>query len=275
MSTIEEKRVFEGGRRHTLYLATGLGIARVAVSDDLVGEFGLLRRGDAADVAADVGLLAAAADGDVRVGPTLDPTDFGPAAAVGVGGDAILAVTSDGTVARYGADRGDDAGSWRSLGEVVDPGRFDRSLLAAADGVRRVGDGLADLGLADATLRDICAADPGFAATENGLYRRTGTDWTRERDGPHRVVAGRGDRVHAVTEGGDLVARREAEWEVRSLPTAERVVDLGYARAAVYAVTEAGTVLADAGDGWRSRATGLRPVRAAAVGPEADATGDR
>jgi hypothetical protein len=185
--------------------------------------------------------------------------------------------SDSGAVSAPESASGFDSGAWRPLGRVADPRRFDGPLLAAGDGVSRIDEGLGDFGLGDADPRDVCAAAPGFAAADGGLYRRTESGWTRERSGPHRVVAGRDGRVHAVTDAGDLFAWHEdgADWERRSLPTDEPIADLAHAAAAVYAVTEAGTVLADAGDGWRSRATGLRPARAAALAPGgADAIGE-
>ncbi len=68
MDSIEEKRVF-GDRSGALevYVASSIGVVRVRVAGDTVGEFGLCERCDTRDVAATADSVAIATDEDVRV----------------------------------------------------------------------------------------------------------------------------------------------------------------------------------------------------------------
>jgi hypothetical protein len=260
MATIEEKRVYAGGERTTLYLATALGVATVSVSDDRIGEFGVERREEARDVAGANGLLAAAC-GDVLVGADLVETGFGPARAVGTDGESVLATDGE-RVGRYD-------GEWSTIGEAEGK-RFDGNLLAAEDAYR-VGEGLEALGC-PAAPNDVCAAgDAAFAASDDGLYRFDG-EWERELAGPCRVVAAGGDFA-AGPEAGDFWGRSDGGWRRLDTPATERIADTVRTPEGTYAVTESGTVLANAGEGWRSRETGLRGVRSLAA-PSVGADGE-
>ena len=291
-TSIEEKRVYSDRTgAATVLVASGVGLVAVSLSADLVGEYGIEHRGDVRDVAAD-GRVALADDEDVHV--DAEPTGFGPAVAVGVDGETVYAADAEGTVARLDGEAGEgDAGgdreAWTTLGEVTGPRRFDGSLLAAAAGVHRVGDDVAYAGLDDAL--DVAAAVP-LAATGDGLYR-LGNGWIDERSGTFDVVASDGIRTHAVgrpaggdeergdgdgDDGGDgderVSTASEAfariapdEWVGVEVPTDDPLADVTYTSEAVVAVTETGTLLADASEGWRTFELGVRDVRAAAVSP--------
>jgi hypothetical protein len=267
--TLEEKRVYAAGSGRTeAFVACGAGLARVAVSDALVGEFGLAWRGDARDVAAGGGRLAIGTDEDVRLpsgaadeDPTFEPTGFGPATAVGINtgsgdrGGAIVAA-GEGRVARL------DEGEWTTRCELDDVRAVEGDLLAAGSGVHRL-DGT-HVGLRSA--RDVSSAGVPYAATDDGLYY-LGNGWMDTHDGAFGVVATDGERAHAATDAG-LYERGTApdEWAAVGLPVEGRVVDIAHAET-TYAVTADGTLLAyDPAEGaWRDRTLGLSDARAIAV----------
>jgi hypothetical protein len=285
--TLEEKRVYAATSGRTeAFVACGVGLARIAVSDALVGEFGLVWRGEASDVAAGSGHLAVATDEDVHLAtgageaePAFEPTGFGPATAVGIGGgdatgDATGDGTEDGTEDGIGGGSGGvvaaggarvarlDAEGWTTLSELEDVRAVDGDLLAAGTGVHRL-DGT-HVGLRSA--RDVSTVGLPYAATEHGLYY-LGNGWMDARDGDFRVVASDGERAHAATDG-TLYERGGApdDWAAVDLPVEGRVVDIAHAET-TYAVTADGTLLAyDPAEGvWRDRSLGLADARAIAV----------
>lgn len=260
--TLEEKRVFaETGEATTLFVATGAGLARVSVSGDIVGEFNLEHQGTASDVAAADGRLAVATPDDVLVGVdgTLTATDFGSADAVSFH-DGLVAA-GGGRIARYEGD----AGRWTSLGELDEVRSIDGDLIAAASGVHRL-DGT-HVGLESA--RDVATDGRPLAATESGLYYLA-NGWMTAREGSFRVVASRPDGLAHAATADELYGRETADeqWARVELPVDQPVADVAYAGsddATRYVVTEPGTVLVDAGDGWRSRSLGLPDVGSVAV----------
>jgi len=251
-SSLDEKRVYaDTSGATTAFVASGAGVARVEVSGDLVGEFALVDRGIARDVAADDGRVAVATAADVLVGTAdgFDPTGFGPADAVAYD-DGLLAA-GDGRLARY-----DDG--WSTLARVDDVRAIDGGLVGAADGVHRP-DGT-HVGL-DA-VADVAAAGP-LAATESGLYYLA-NGWMTALDGAVDVVAAAPDRAHAAS-GETLYERDEGgDWHRVDLPVDEPVADVAYGPPTCV-VTAAGTFLANAGDGWRHRSLGLPHVAGLAV----------
>lgn len=251
--SIDEKRVYaDRAGATTAVLATGAGVARVEVSADIVGEFALAARCDARDIAADSGRLAVATAEDVLVGTDggFEPTGFGPADAVGYG-DGLLAA-GDGRLARY-----DDG--WTTSAEVADVRAIDGDLVAAADGVHRT-DGT-HVGLEAAN--DVASTDGPVAATDAGLYYLA-NGWMPAVEGPFEVVASDGETAHAAS--GDALYERETAgtWRPVDLPVAEPIAAVAYGEA-TYVVTEPGTFLANAGDGWRHRSLGLPGVTGVAV----------
>lgn len=275
MDSIEEKRVYgdrEGATR--AYVASSLGVVRVRVSGETVGEFGLRARCDAVDVAATDEDVAVATDEDVRL---LDPTDettddvladtgFGPATAVGADGSELLAASPDGRVARR------EDGAWTTLVAAFEPTvrAIDGDLLATDRGVYRVHDGGLDhAGLTD--VADVSAPGVPLAATADGLYK-LGNGWMAVREGSFDVVAadprsepGSLRRAHAVSAAGaGVLDYREDVGEWRELEAPAAVVDVGYDDA-TYAVTRDGTFLAATDDGWRSQPLGVDGVTGLAV----------
>jgi len=262
MSTLDEKRVYgEKAGRTELYVAAGMGVAVVSVSDDIVGEFALDHRCAARDVAAGPDRLAVATDEDVLVSAEggYTGTAFGPAVAVGFDGDRLLAAGPDGRIAVR------NGGTWTDLGTVDGVRAIDGGLVAGEGGVYRADDGLTHVGLSD--VRDVAGAGQPLAATGDGLYY-LGPGWAPALDGAFTVVAsGAAEEAHAATTDA-LYERDGEEWTERSLPVGGRVTDVTHG-AGTYAVTTDGVVLVDAGDGFRDRALGLRDVRAVAVAPRA------
>jgi len=187
-----------------------MGIVRVRVAGDTVGEFGLCERCSARDIAAGPAAVAIATDEDVRVlaledgagtnrsggdggddenvgdaslateEETFVGTGFGPAVAVGYDDDGDLLVADpDGRVACQAAD----SSEWTTLAdETVAPVRaIDGDLVGTADGVYRVQDGgLNHAGLTD--VRDVSAAGVPLAATTDGLYK-LGNGWMAVLEG--------------------------------------------------------------------------------------------
>ncbi|QCJ47028.1 hypothetical protein [Haloprofundus sp. MHR1] len=259
MSTIDEKRVYADKSGKTeLFVAAALGVVAVDVSDDRIGGFGIERRCTALDVAGEGGRIAVATDEatllDDGRGEGFEEVGFGSAVAVGFDGDTLLAADGSGRVARCSADAATDPDSWTTAGEVDNPRAIDGALVAAADGVHRADDGgLSHVGLDDA--RDVSAAGVPLAATGSGLYA-LGNGWMDALSGSFRVVASDGRRAHAVGDGRVFSRTEENEWEAVDAPVDERIVGVTHGPA-TYAVTESGTLLLDAGDGWRSQTLGL------------------
>lgn len=287
MSSLEEKRVYGDRAGHTeVALATDVGAATVRVAADRVGEFGVVHRCDARDVAARDGRLAVAAAEDAFLeadrdgAETFDGTGFGAATAVGFDGDALLVGGPDGRVAR----RRD--GEWTTLGDAAGAVRaVDRGFVAGAAGLFAVpadGESLRRLGLDDA--RDVAALPDGaYVATGDGLHRYAGG---RSADGDgtfERLLPGEFDAVAAHVADGALVRAHAAgpdgpvgrgagdpaadDWHATPAPVETPFGGIAYRRdgGAVYAATREGTFLVDAGEGWRDRTLGLAPVGGVAV----------
>ncbi|WP_435196597.1 HVO_0234 family beta-propeller protein [Natronomonas sp. EA1] len=246
--SLEEKRVYAAKQDATdVFVATGAGLARVTVSADLVGEFGLEYRGPCVDVTA-TGRVAIATPEDVLLAGEdgFVETGFGPASAVSYGEEGLVAA-GDGRVATR------EEGDWTTLAEIDDVRAIDGDLVAAKGGVFRL-DGT-HVGLS--AVNDIAVGEEIWAATDDGLYW-LGNGWMDALEGEFTAVATAGDRVHAAT-AETLYERADGEWREVEAPAG--IVDVGYGDA-VYAVTESGTFLADAGDGFRDRLLGLPDVRA-------------
>lgn len=283
---VEAKRVFADQRpATTLLVATGTGLARVSVSDDVVGEFTLVHTEPAADVAAADGSAVVAGADDVLVtaGERFVETGFGPATAVDV--DDVPVAAGGGRVARLELPDGREAdpdrsadpavpgpGEWSTVGELSSVRAIDGDLVAAATGVHRL-DGT-HVGL-DGAL-DVAAAGP-LAATGEGLYALA-NGWMRALEGSFRVAAAHpGGPAHAATAEALYVRPTPGgSWATVDLPVAEPVADVAYGPprsdgpdddgpVVTYVATEAGTVLVDAGDGWRRRSIGLPDVGRVAV----------
>jgi hypothetical protein len=282
MHSIEEKRVY-GDREGaiTAYVASAIGVVRVRVAGDTVGEFGLHERCDARDVAASGDAVAVATDEDVRMldfgagndapgdGPFVE-TGFGPAVAVGSDGETLLAADAEGRVARLDAESDD----WTVLsGGPVGPVRaIDGGLVGAEDGVYRVRNGtLEHAGLTD--VRDVAAAGVPLAATADGLYA-LGNGWMETLEGSFETVAAdprarqEPARAHAVSQGTVHARRADGTWYEYDR-SSDAVVGIGYGET-TYAVTEDGefrSATPDAAEPWRSRTLGVGTVRAVAVPP--------
>lgn len=293
MPTIREKRVYDGATTPTpVFVAADQGLVLAQVSADAVGEFGLERRCTARDVAVGVegrspsgsqtqsddtdGTLALATDEATLVAPEADPeqlheTGFGPATAVAVveGQDrAVVAADESGEISRLPvAEDGSVESDWQTLGSVDNVRALDGRLVAASGGIYRITDaGLDDAGLDDA--RDVAARGAPLSATGAGLYE-LGNGWMVVREDSYETVATDGKQAHAVADDGTVLGRAEGggEWAELDLPTEEAIADFTYTGDAVVAATGSGSLLANAGDGWRSRRVGVTGVRAIAAAP--------
>ena len=257
MPSIDEKRVYGAAAGATRALvASAVGVVSVGVSDDIVGEFGVETDCTARDLALSDEVLAVATDEDVLVGD-YEPTDHGPAAAVGVA-DTVVAVAPDGVVSRLGDD------GWRALGEVTAPTAAAGSLVAGTDGVVRVTDqGLSPAGLSG--VRDLAARPVPYAATDDGLYRLA-NGWQRLREGSFRAVAVDGETVAAATADG--VVTRGGPWGDDWRHHAESdVVALAVFDDSLLGLTGDGRLRVTVGDGWRGRTLGVpEPATVAVAG---------
>ena len=285
MLSIEEKRVYDDqGGVTEAYVASGVGLVRVKVANDIVGEFTLVARCTALDVAASGQTIAVATEEDVLVSTregdeeTVEPTDFGPAVAVGYADTDLLAASPEGQVARL------RDGEWIALeAPSLEVRAIDGDLLATDAGVFRVrGDGLTHAGLEDA--RDVSATGVPLSATADGLYK-LGNGWMEECERAVDVVAadprnepGNLEVAHAAA-GAEVYAYDDGEW--LELPRATGpVAGIGHGET-VYAVTDGGEFLVagEAGElsdvtgsrdaptdqWWRSRTLGVTDVRGLAV----------
>jgi hypothetical protein len=283
--SIDEKRVYAGSAGRTdAYVATETGIVRVSLSADKVGAFNMVARDPARDIAVlarDEGsaLVVAATPDGLSVAAVEDDPEFAlvdddSAVAVGVAGgrdgvaggrDGALAVArEDGAVERAEFEEsGTAVASTTRVGTVADPRAVDGALVAGAEGVFRVGDGgLTDVGLDDA--RDVAGAGMPLAATAAGL-RWLGNGWMTAREGDATAVAADGDGHATAVVDGDLLVHADAgggwgaeAWAPAALPVDETPVALGYGPGVAVAVTDAGTLCVDAGDGWRHQVVGVR-----------------
>jgi hypothetical protein len=258
MPTIAEKRVYDDrGERRSVLVACGTGVVAVDVSGDRVGRFGVDHRCVARDIEATGDALVVAADDDVLLG-AYEAGEFGPAVAAGFdrrtdAAGTVVAAAPDGRLARRSAD-----GEWDDLGDVGEARAVSGGMVAAADGVYRVGsDGLTHAGLAD--VRDVAADGVPLAATGGGLYR-LGNGWMAVRDGAFDAVGIAPDgRAHAGGPDGLLVREGSegADWSRVDLPVEAGVVDVAHGPELTVALTDEGGLLVTAGDGWRAEPLGL------------------
>lgn len=261
-SSIDEKRVYDDRSGETeLFVTSELGVTAVSVSDDLIGEFSLVRECSANHVAADGDQVAVATDDDllVREEGGFVETEFGEAVAVSIYNGSVIAADPTGRVAHL------HEGTWFGLGEVEGVRRMDGNFVAAADAVYLIDDvKLAQNGPPDA--RDVAVGGRPYVATGEGLYY-LGPGWKRALEGSFMLVAADGDHVHAATTD-QLYEQGEGyeDWEPVDVPVDEPIVDVAYGEG-VYAVSESGTLLVDVGDGWRTRSLGLTGVTGLAVAP--------
>lgn len=252
MSSIDEKRVHGANTdAATLLVASDIGLVRVAVAGERVGQVELADRRAAHDLAVSNGRVAVATDEDVLVGESLETTGFGPATAVEFA-DALLAAGPDGTVARR------DESGWTELGTVEEVRTIDGDLFGTAGGIYRLADGeLHYSGLDD--VRDVAVAGAPYAATATGLYR-LGNGWMGALDGDFEMVSGTtSNRAYAATT--DQFYEYNGEW-IQSRELDESVVGVA---GGVYAVCADGTLLIETSEGWREHPLGVDDARAVAV----------
>jgi hypothetical protein len=110
-----------------------------------------------------------------------------------------------------------------------------------------------------------------LAATGTGLYW-LGNGWMTVTEGAAEAVAADGDGHAMAVVDGELLVHSDASgewggetWTVADLPVDETPVALGYGPGLSVAVTDAGTLCVDAGDGWRHQVVGVRNVKGVAL----------
>lgn len=265
MQTLTEKRVFGDRSGSTaVFLATELGLVAVEVSGEQIGEFSLRYRDTVADVAVADDVVAIATDSGVHTATINDDdrsfTRIAHADAVAIAADldGFLVAGPDGSVCRVGFDGGID-----TIGHTEGVRAIDPPLVAAADGVYRIEDAsLTGVGLSD--VRDVVGRGVPFAATASGLYT-LGNGWMKDVDGSFELVAGDGhESGHAVGADG-LFAYSGHAWEPIDSPVAEPIVALAHGAGLLVAVTSAGRLCVDAGDGWRHQLLGVTEARSIAI----------
>ncbi|EMA64606.1 HVO_0234 family beta-propeller protein [Halorubrum lipolyticum] len=291
--SIEEKRVYAGTAGRTdAYVATESGVVRVALSADKVGAFDMVARDPARDAAVlprddAPDLVGVATPDGLRAAPVGDDPEFErvdaapvgsePLAAVGVHDGAFLVAREGGEIDRVEVSDGDTDPTASSIGAASDPRAIDGPLVAAADGVYQVSGGdsasatraLTAVGLDDA--RDVAGSGMPLAATAAGVYW-LGNGWMTALEGDATAVAADGDgHAMAVVDGELFVHERDGDgwdaetWRPSALPVDEEPIALGYGPGVSVAVTDAGTLCVDAGDGWRHQVVGVRGVAGVAL----------
>jgi len=262
MTTIEEKRIFaEKSGRTRVFVGSGVGVAAVSVSADLVGEFGVEYRTPATDVAGRAGQIAVATGEDVvLLGEEPLELGFGPASAVGFRDGAVVAGDENGRVATA-----TDPDEWTDVGTAGGAIRaIDGGLVAASDGVYRLGETLDSAGRELDAAADVSSGDVDLAATADGVYRWD-DGWRRELEGEATLVAADADgRAHAVVDNILHARASDGEWTGVDLPVDAEPAGVAYGPA-TYVATADGAFLVDAGDGWRHQPLGLRGVVGCAV----------
>lgn len=336
MQTLSEKRVYgdRSGAR-SCFVASDTGLVRVRVTGTAVGEFSLVDRRSAQDLAvtgprrggslrADEGpsTLAVATDADVLVatepsGPdlsreseltestndqtpeatastsalsdALEPTGFGSATAVTVVDGSVVAAGSDGVIRRL--DTTDGVGEWHPVDAPpnLSVRAIDGPLFATDRGVFRLeGDRLQPAGLDQAVVDvagstdvgtghddDAAGIAPPLAATPAGLYALE-TEWRSLTADSIDAVAAvpatpSADQPRAVAISGSTLLTVDPTADdpsPRSLAVADDpLVDLTVGPdGVVYAISEAGTLLAVGPDDVRRHAIGVRgPTAIASV----------
>ncbi len=279
MSSIDEKRVYGATEGKTdVFIATGMGVARVECSGDLVGGFGLVHRCVATDIAAKGNRLAVATDEDVLVWnrDEFDPAGFGPAHAVGYNDELIAA--GSGRISRSVEN------DWSALGvsesgDKIDVRAIDGDLIASSDGVYRLSDGANGVGYVPVGLnnaRDVSSVPIPLVATATGLYQLK-NGWVNVLDADVHLIESDGTRIHAATDEAlyapcksENTSEHQShnaqsdEWERLELPVAEQIAGIGHGES-TYAVTVDGTFLIESDDGWHTRSLGLSDVSGLAV----------
>lgn len=254
---ITEKRVFtQAGDTTAVVVAAGIGIVSVTVSDDRVGEYGVIHRCSPSAIAAAGETIAVATETDVLLGDGggFNESGFGPAVAVG-GPDSIHAAGPEGRISRY------RDGEWVQVGQLDATVRaIEGDFVATADGLHRLTPELPHVGLED--VWDVAVDGAPLAATAGGLYT-LGNGWMKTLDGDFRTVATNGIRAHAATPDR-VVERADGDWITVETDVADRVMAFGYDDS-VYAVTAGGSLLVDAGEGFRATPLGLPDVVGLAI----------
>lgn len=251
MHNIDEKRIFaEKTTDRVAYIAADVGLLTVRLAEDRVGNFGITQRCSPEDIAVYHNQVALAAE-DVYLGDAdgIEPTNFGASVAVG-DGSGLLTASPGGTLAQYDAD----PPHWESIGKLSSVTAIEGDLIGTESGIYRLPE-LTDVGLD--RVRDIDTTGVPLAATQTGLYR-LGNGWMDDIDGDFHMVSSPPARDYATYAAtpNTCYKRHEGEWHPLELSTTEPIVDAAFGDCP-YLLAADGTLLANAGEGWRSHPLGV------------------
>lgn len=279
MQTLTEKRVF-GTKTGTteVFVGTDAGLVVVTVSAEQIGTFGLTDREAVTAVAADHEQVVVGGDSGLRYSrladadrasspptfplTTVETDAFDRLVAVGIGPARILVGDENGDV--YAVSIDDDSQQVDFLGSTDGVAAIDGDLVAAGDGVYRVAEEFSHVGLID--VADVAGHGVPLAATSDGLFR-LGNGWLAVADGVFRRVAsdGHGHASAVDSEGLRTQPDDTTGWHAEELPVDEPIADIAYGSGIRVAITEAGTLCVNAGEGWRHRRLGVPGVTSVAV----------
>lgn len=251
MDDIDEKRIFtEKTTERVAFVAAELGLLIVRLAADRVGDYGIAQRCSPHDLATSGTNIALAAE-DVYLGDEtgIEPTDFGPSAAVG-NHSGVVAASPEGDLARYTTS----PPGWEALGTLDGVTAIDGDLIGTESGVYRLPE-LTPVGLDQ--VRDIETNGIPLAATQTGLYR-LGNGWMDVLAGDFQMVSGPADGdfpTYAATPT-TCYEYRDGDWQSLELPTTAPIVDAAFGDCP-YLLAADGTLIANAGDGWRPHPVGI------------------
>ncbi len=251
MHDIDEKRIFaEKTTDQVAFVAAELGLLTVRLAEDRVGDFGIARRCSPQDIASSGRQVALAAE-DVYLGDEngSKPTDFGPCVAVG-DNSGLIAASPHGDLARYETE----SSQWEEVGTLSAVTAIDGDLIGTRSGIYRLPE-LTPVGLDQ--VRDIETTGLPLAATKNGLYR-LGNGWMDVLDGDFQMVSAPANDAfptYAATHT-TCYEHQDGDWQPLELPTTAPIVDAAFGDCP-YLLAADGTLIAHAGDGWRTHPLGV------------------
>lgn len=264
----EDRRLF-GDRQETTigYVASKMGLVRIELSADRIGNYSLLERGSVRAVATDDQTVVVGTDESVHF-DTDDsgecmPLGFGRTTAVGIDGETVFAAGPDGTIGRLDGHeawnwRQSDAGIHADAGVQDGAGIQDDAGIQSGAGVQADADENREPDPTWQTLGSVddpASIDGDLLAAESGVFRLGSsietlglsgvTDVARDSTGSELLAATR-DGLYCCSNG-------EADWEQLTTDEYHRVLSVedGY-----LTVTDEGTVRRVTGDGW-TRIEGL------------------
>lgn len=258
MSTIEEKRVYEGDHPPVAaYVASADGLVRVAVAGSSIGAYSLALRGAVTAVAAHGERVAAASPEGVfdGTGDELSKIIEQDVEALGYDGESLVIAPRAGGLRRRGAD-----GQWTDLAIDEAVSAVAPPFLGGPGGVYRIDERTVQaVGLGQ--VSDLVAHPQPLAATQDGLFELA-NGWQERLAMPVERVAANGDEWVALTAAGAL---RRGDEELPPLPADGKPVDISVGET-VYVLARDGSLFALAENGWRRQVLGVSEVTELVLG---------